>query len=84
MPLPEDWPHHAYVSTDASDADQILAIFAREGWQAEKVRNGPPGMRLQPGARQDREPHRHRARLISEMRGEYERFFAEMVKPAGR
>ena len=62
LPLPEDWPHHAYVSSDACDADRILAVFAREGWNAERVRNGPPGARLQPGARHDREPHRHRAR----------------------
>src|SRR3712207_5212755 len=26
LPLPEGWPHHGYISTDASTADQVLAI----------------------------------------------------------
>ena len=43
LPLPEAWPHHAYVTTDASDGDKILAVFAREGWKADRVFNGPPG-----------------------------------------
>src|SRR3954465_13782065 len=42
LPLPEAWPHHAYVSTEASDAERMLAVFAREGWKAERVHNGPP------------------------------------------
>ena|SRR5579883_1900557 len=42
LPLPEDWAHHAYVTTDASDGDRILAVFAREGWTAERVSSGPP------------------------------------------
>src|SRR5262245_61101156 len=29
LPLPEAWPHHAYVTSDASDPDRILEIFAR-------------------------------------------------------
>ena len=69
LPLPEDWPHHGYVTTDATDADQVLAIFAREGWRAERVQNGPPGSGLQPGARVDREPHRHRDRRPPDARG---------------
>jgi catechol 2,3-dioxygenase-like lactoylglutathione lyase family enzyme len=43
LPLPQDWPHHGYVTTDVSDEDHILAVFAREGWKAERVHNGPPG-----------------------------------------
>ena len=43
LPLPEAWPHHAFVTSDACDTETILAIFAREGWHAERVRNGPPG-----------------------------------------
>jgi hypothetical protein len=42
LPLPEAWPHHAYVTTDTSDTDTILAAFAREGWRADLVHNGPP------------------------------------------
>ena len=75
LPLPEAWPHHAYVSTDASDADRVLAVFAREGWRAEKVRNGPPhaGFSLVRGWIEN-----HAAIEIAgrEMREEYERFFA--------
>src|SRR4051812_472109 len=29
LPLPDAWPHHAYVTTAASDAARILAVFAR-------------------------------------------------------
>jgi hypothetical protein len=43
LPLPEAWPHHAFVTSDACDTATILAIFAREGWRAEHVHNGPPG-----------------------------------------
>src|SRR5690349_14168198 len=32
LPLPEAWPHHGFVTSDTCDADQILAVFAREGW----------------------------------------------------
>ena len=42
LPLPEAWPHHGYVTTDACDANAILAAFEREGWRAERVYNGPP------------------------------------------
>lgn len=42
LPLPAAWPHHAYVTTEACDSERILAIFQREGWFAERVRNGPP------------------------------------------
>ena len=42
LPLPEAWPHHAYVTSDACDTQAILAIFAREGWWAELAHNGPP------------------------------------------
>lgn len=78
LPLPEDWPHHAYISSDACDADRILAVFAREGWPAEKVRNGPPGagFSLVRGAIEN-----HAAIEIvgADMRAEYEQFFAEVV-----
>lgn len=43
LPLPEAWPHHSYVTSDASDPQQVLAAFTREGWQAQLVQNGPPG-----------------------------------------
>ena len=42
LPLPEAWPHHAYVTTDTADSETILAAFAREGWRADLVYNGPP------------------------------------------
>lgn len=42
LPLPEAWPHHAYVTSDACDTERILAIFKREGWWAELAHNGPP------------------------------------------
>lgn len=76
QPLPAEWPHHAYVTTDASDADRIMAIFAREGWKAERIRNGPPhlGFSLVRGWIEN-----HACMEIggSEMRTEYERFFRE-------
>jgi catechol 2,3-dioxygenase-like lactoylglutathione lyase family enzyme len=78
LALPERWPHHAYVSGDAVDVDRVLAIFAREGWTAEKVRNGPPhaGFSLVRGWIEN-----HTAIEIAspELRAEYERFFAEVV-----
>lgn len=43
LPLPQAWPHHAYVTSDACNSASILAAFAREGWKAEHVHNGPPG-----------------------------------------
>ena len=42
LPLPESWPHHAFVTSDVADVDHILATFAREGWRAERVHNGGP------------------------------------------
>lgn len=42
LPLPEAWPHHSYITSESCDVDHVLAIFEREGWRAEKVRNGPP------------------------------------------
>jgi hypothetical protein len=73
LPLPEAWPHHAFVSTDAHDADGILAVFARAGWKAEKVRNGPPnhGFSLVRGWIED---HTAIEVVGPEMRLEYERF----------
>jgi hypothetical protein len=41
LPLPEAWPHHAYVTSDAVDPERVLELFAREGWRAERVQNGP-------------------------------------------
>jgi len=74
LPLPEAWPHHAYVTTDASDADAILAVFAREGWKAERVYNGPPnaGFRLVRAWIENQMPIEIGGR---EMRAEYEDFF---------
>lgn len=81
LPLPEAWPHHAYVTTDACDADAILAAFAREGWKAERVFNGPPnaGFGL---VRCWIENHTTIEIGGREMREEYERFFREAT--AGR
>ncbi len=78
LPLPEAWPHHAYVTSDACDADAIVALFAREGWWAEKVQNGPPGagFSLVRGLIEN-----HAGIEIGgpEMRAEYERFFRELT-----
>ena len=79
LPLPEDWPHHGYVTTDASDADQVLAIFAREGWRARAGAQRPARRRLQPGARLDREPHRHRDRRPPDARR-----IRAVLRPDGR
>jgi hypothetical protein len=78
LPLPEDWPHHGYVTTEASDADRILAVFAREGWKAQRVHNGPPhgGFSLVRGWIEN---HTGIEIADGEMRGQYERFFAEVV-----
>ncbi len=81
LALPERWPHHAYLTSDACDVDQALAIFAREGWTAHKVHNGPPnsGFSLVRGWIEN-----HAAIEIgtSEMRAQYERFFGELVARA--
>jgi len=75
LPLPEAWPHHAYVSTEAADAEGILAVFAREGWKAEKVRNGPPNLGFSL-VRGWLENHAAIELVGPDMRLEYERFFA--------
>jgi hypothetical protein len=81
LPLPEAWPHHGYVTTEASDADRILTVFAREGWTAEKVHNGPPhaGFGLVRGWIEN-----HTAIEIGgrDMREQYERFFRDVVARA--
>jgi hypothetical protein len=83
LPLPENWPHHSYVTGDTVDADRVLAIFAREGWTAHKVHNGPPhsGFSLVRGWIEN-----HTGIEIGgrEMREQYERFFREVVAGAGR
>ena len=81
LPLPEAWPHHAYVSTDASDAERILAVFAREGWHAEKVRNGPPGAGFSL-VRGWIENHTGIELVGTEMREEYETFFRNVLSRA--
>lgn len=78
-PLPADWPHHAYLTSDVSEPERVLAIFAREGWRAEKVHNGPPhsGFGLVRGWIEN-----HCCIEIGgrAMREQYERFFAEAVQ----
>lgn len=78
LPFPEAWPHHSYVTTNACDADTILAVFAREGWWAEKVQNGPPnvGFGL---VRGKIENHTGIELGGTEMREEYERFFQRVL-----
>jgi catechol 2,3-dioxygenase-like lactoylglutathione lyase family enzyme len=77
LPLPEAWPHHAYVTSDASDTAAILAVFAREGWKAEHVHNGPPdaGFSLVRGWIENQTSIEVGG---SDMRGQYERFFREV------
>lgn len=81
LPLPEDWPHHAYVTSDAADADRILTTFAREGWKAERVYNGPPsaGFGLVRGWLENQTCIEIGG---SEMREQYERFFRESAARA--
>ena len=76
LPLPEAWPHHAYVTTCASDSDRILAAFAREGWKAERVHNGPPhaGFGLVRGWIENQTTIEIGG---TEMREQYERFFRD-------
>jgi hypothetical protein len=80
LPLPEAWPHHAYVTSDSCDADAILAAFAREGWHAEKAHNGPPqsGFSLVRGLIENHAQIEIGGR---EMRAQYERFFREATAP---
>jgi hypothetical protein len=78
LPLPEAWPHHAYVTSDTCTTEAVLAAFAREGWKAEAVHNGPPngGFGLVRGWIEN-----HTGIEVggSEMRAQYERFFREVV-----
>jgi hypothetical protein len=78
LPLPEAWPHHAYVTSDACDTKAILAVFAREGWKAEHVHNGPPqaGFGLVRGWIENRTAIEIGG---SDMRAQYERFFTAVV-----
>jgi len=84
LALPEAWPHHAYVSSDACTAEQILAIFAREGWKADKQTNGPPhaSFSLVRGWIENQTT----IEIVDrEMREQYERFFRVMVnRPSTR
>jgi len=81
LPLPEAWPHHGYVTSDVSNADQVVAAFAREGWKAHKVHNGPPhsGFALVRGWIENHTTIEIGGR---EMREQYERFFREIVTRA--
>ncbi|HEY0465261.1 MAG TPA: hypothetical protein VGC79_13690 [Polyangiaceae bacterium] len=77
LPLPEAWPHHCFVTSQACDRETILAIFAREGWRAEHVHNGPPGA----GFSLVRGWIENQTAIElggSDMRLEYERFFQSM------
>jgi hypothetical protein len=74
LPLPEAWPHHAFVTSDACCTETILAVFAREGWRAERVQNGPPGRGFGL-VRGFIENHTGIELGGSDMRTEYERFF---------
>jgi hypothetical protein len=82
LPLPEAWPHHGYVTTDACDATAILAAFEREGWKAERVYNGPPnaGFGLVRGWIENQICIEMGGR---EMREQYERFFQEAMARSG-
>jgi hypothetical protein len=77
--LPEAWPHHAYVTSDARDSERVLAAFAREGWRAHKVHNGTPhaGFGLVRGWIENHTPIEIGG---PEMRAEYERFFREATQ----
>ena len=77
LPLPEAWPHHAFVTSDTSDTDTILAVFAREGWAAQKVHNGPPdaGFGLVRGWIEN---HICIELGGSDLRAQYERFFRDV------
>ena len=77
LPLPENWPHHAYVTSDACDSDAILAVFAREGWRAERLHNGPPhtGFSLVRGWIEN---HTSIELGGTDMRSEYEHFFQQV------
>lgn len=82
LPLPEAWPHHSYITAEDCDPDAIVAAFAREGWRAEKVHNGPPhaGFGLVRGWIENQTGIEIGGRA---MREQYERFFRELVARAG-
>jgi catechol 2,3-dioxygenase-like lactoylglutathione lyase family enzyme len=82
LPMPEAWPHHVFVTTDASDAATILAAFAREGWKADRVHNGPPhaGFDLVRGWLENQTCIEIGG---GEMRAEYEGFVRAMTARAG-
>lgn len=74
LPLPPAWPHHAYV-TAPTTTEAILAVFARHGWKADRVMNGPsggPGFELVRGWIENQTCIELGG---SEMREQYERFF---------
>ena len=78
LPLPDAWPHHAYITSEACDADGILAVFARERWHAEAVHNGPP--RGEFGLVRGWLENQVVIEIGgSEMRAQYERFFRDVV-----
>jgi hypothetical protein len=41
LPLPEAWPHHAYVTFDGT-VERVFEVFRRHGWHVDRVHNGPP------------------------------------------
>lgn len=80
LPLPEAWPHHAYFTVDTT-AERILEIFAREGWKADRVKNGPPngpGFELVRGWIENQTCVEVGGQ---EMRAQYEQFFAQATAP---
>jgi catechol 2,3-dioxygenase-like lactoylglutathione lyase family enzyme len=81
LPLPEAWPHHAFITSDTSDTGAILAAFAREGWAAQKIHNGPPhaGFGLVRGWIEN---HTSIELGGSDLRAQYERFFQEVGRLA--
>lgn len=81
LPLPESWPHHAYLTSDACDAGTILAVFEREGWRAECVHNGPlhGGFSLVRGWIENQTTIELGG---CEMRAQYEQFFASISRRA--
>ena len=81
LPLPEGWPHHAFITSEACEPAQILAVFRREGWIAEHVHNGPPegGFSLVRGWLENHSSIEIGGRA---MRDQYEQFFRDVVKRA--
>lgn len=77
LPLPEAWPHHGFVTSDSCDTETILAIFAREGWRAERVQNGAPGAGFSL-VRGFIENHTGIELGGTDMRAEYETFFRNL------